>query len=44
VTGAAKAVPLRQLLAHDRDIPAGLIAAPNQVIFADAAAAGSGVP
>ena len=39
VTGADKAGPLRQLMAGDHTIPAGLVSAPNQMIFADRAAA-----
>lgn len=35
VTGAAKAEPLRRLMDGDRTIPAGLIGAPDQVVFAD---------
>ncbi len=39
VTGAAKAEPLRRLMDNDRTIPAGLIAAREQIVFADADAA-----
>lgn len=39
VTGAAKAEPLRQLMQGDRSIPAGLINAEEQIVFADDAAA-----
>ena len=46
VTGAAKAEPLRRLMNGDRTIPAGLIGAPDQLVFADqdAAALVSGRP
>ena len=40
VTGADKRVPLAQLLAGDRSIPAGRVEAPRSLILADAAAAG----
>ncbi len=40
ITGRAKTVPLRQLLAGDRSIPAGLLVATDQLIFADRAACG----
>ncbi len=43
VTGTAKVEPLRRLLAGDRTIPAGLVAATKQIIFADEAAAGPGL-
>ena len=39
VTGATKAEPLRRLMHNDRSIPAGLLSAPLQVVFADIAAA-----
>ncbi len=39
VTGAAKADPLRRLLENDTSIPAGLVRASEQIIFADRAAA-----
>ena len=35
VTGAAKAEPLRRLIDGDRTIPAGLVTAPDQIVFAD---------
>ena len=41
VTGADKAPALRKLLADDRRIPASRVAAPRQVVVADAAAASS---
>lgn len=46
VTGAAKAEPLRRLMDGDRTIPAGLVGAPDQIVFADhdAAALVSGRP
>jgi 6-phosphogluconolactonase len=40
VTGADKRVPLAQLLAGDRSIPAGRVEAPRSLILADAEAAG----
>jgi 6-phosphogluconolactonase len=40
ISGADKVVPLRQLYARDVSIPAGRVAAANQVVFADKAAAG----
>ncbi len=42
VTGADKRPALAQLRAHDRSIPAALIANPDQVLFCDADAAGTG--
>ncbi len=39
VTGAAKAEPLRRLMVGDRTIPAGLVDAPDQIVFADRDAA-----
>jgi 6-phosphogluconolactonase len=39
VTGAAKAEPLRRLMGDDRTIPAGLVGAPDQIVFADRDAA-----
>ena len=42
VTGPTKLVALRQLLAGDRSIPAGLLVTPDQAIFADRAATGHG--
>ena len=35
VTGGAKAEPLRRLMDGDQTIPAGLVDAPNQIVFAD---------
>ena len=35
LTGAAKAEPLRRLMDGDRTIPAGLVEAPDQIVFAD---------
>ena len=40
ITGGTKVVPLRQLLAGDRSIPAGLLVAPEQTIFTDRDAMG----
>lgn len=39
VTGAAKAEPLRRLMDGERSIPAGLVDASNQIVFADRDAA-----
>ena len=39
VTGATKADPLRRLMEGDRTIPAGLVDAEEQIVFADQDAA-----